>query len=58
MLARRGRELTVSELDAVDGTPVLDIEPVMREFLPRGEVCQPPWVGELMRRYWEREAGG
>src|SRR5215475_8555424 len=30
-----GRTLTVSELDAVDGTPVLDIKPVMMEFLPR-----------------------
>ena len=49
---REGRALRVVGLDAVDGTPVLDIKPVMREFLPRGEVRQPEWAGELMARYW------
>jgi tRNA (Thr-GGU) A37 N-methylase len=39
-------------LDAVDGTPVLDLKPAMREFLPRGELRQPPWAGELMAGYW------
>lgn len=47
-----GTRVTVEGLDAVDGTPVLDIKPVMREFLPRGEVRQPDWVGELMKDYW------
>jgi tRNA-Thr(GGU) m(6)t(6)A37 methyltransferase TsaA len=48
-----GRRLLVSELDAIDGTPVLDIKPVMAEFLPRGEeVRQPAWSHELMRNYW------
>jgi tRNA (Thr-GGU) A37 N-methylase len=54
ILGREGRTLRVAELDAIDGTPVLDVKPVIREFLPRGEVRQPPWCGELMRRYWER----
>jgi tRNA-Thr(GGU) m(6)t(6)A37 methyltransferase TsaA len=49
---REGRRLLVSGLDAVDGTPVLDIKPVMREFLPEGEVRQPQWVSELMANYW------
>jgi tRNA-Thr(GGU) m(6)t(6)A37 methyltransferase TsaA len=57
MLGHEGRTLRVAELDAVDGTPVLDIKPVMREFLPRSEVVQPDWAGELMRVYWDaREA--
>ncbi len=47
-----GRVLTVAELDAIDGTPVLDIKPVMKEFLPRGDLHQPEWVGELMGEYW------
>jgi tRNA (adenine37-N6)-methyltransferase len=47
-----GRRLTVVGLDAIDGTPVLDIKPVMREFLPRTPVRQPAWAGELMREYW------
>ena len=49
---RAGRVLTVRGLDAVDGTPVLDIKPVMAEFLPRGTVRQPAWSRELMRDYW------
>jgi tRNA (adenine37-N6)-methyltransferase len=39
-------------LDAIDGTPILDIKPVMREFLPREEVTQPEWASELMKHYW------
>ncbi len=47
-------ELSVAELDAIDGTPVLDIKPVMAEFLPRGELRQPAWSNELMCNYWSR----
>lgn len=50
-----GNVLHVAGLDAIDGTPVLDIKPVMREFLPRGEVVQPTWSLELMRDYWSNE---
>lgn len=46
--------LAVEGLDAIDGTPVLDVKPVMAEFLPRGEVRQPEWSRELMARYWSR----
>ena len=37
----------------IDGTPVLDIKPVMREFQPKGEIGQPAWVAELMKEYWK-----
>lgn len=47
-----GTRLFVADLDAIDGTPVLDIKPVMVEFLPRQEVRQPAWSHELMRSYW------
>ncbi|OCB02902.1 tRNA (N6-threonylcarbamoyladenosine(37)-N6)-methyltransferase TrmO [Acidithiobacillus ferrivorans] len=50
-----GKKLFVSELDAINGTPVLDIKPVMAEFLPREEVRQPMWSHELMREYWSRK---
>lgn len=50
-----GRVLTVRGLDAIDGTPVLDIKPVMAEFLPRGAMRQPQWSRELMREYWHPE---
>jgi len=45
--------LHVRGLDAIDGTPVLDIKPVMRGFLPRGDVREPHWAGKLMAGYWE-----
>jgi tRNA-Thr(GGU) m(6)t(6)A37 methyltransferase TsaA len=53
VLKREGWKLTVQGLDAVDGTPILDIKPVMKEFLPREETSQPEWAGELMKKYWK-----
>lgn len=55
IVARAGNVLTVRDLDAIDGSPVLDIKPVLREFLPVGEVVQPRWADELMREYWLEE---
>jgi tRNA-Thr(GGU) m(6)t(6)A37 methyltransferase TsaA len=52
VVRREGRTLEVAGLDALDGTPVVDIKPVMREFLPRGDIRQPPWAAELMAGYW------
>ena len=52
VLGREGRVLIVRGLDAIDGTPVLDIKPVMAEFLPRVALRQPAWSRELMREYW------
>ena len=52
LLRCEGTQIFVSELDAIDGTPVLDIKPVMAEFLPRGDVRQPDWSHELMQQYW------
>lgn len=54
VLGREGRVLRVAELDAIDGTPVLDIKPVMEEFLPRERVREPAWAREAMRDYWSR----
>lgn len=53
LLSHSGRTITVKGLDAIDGTPVLDIKPVMKEFLPKGEIRQPEWVAELMKDYWK-----
>jgi len=50
-----GNKLFVAELDAIHGTPVLDIKPVMAEFLPRAPLRQPAWSHELMRDYWFRK---
>ena len=47
-----GTALRVEGLDAVDGTPVLDIKPYMAEFGPIGPVRQPAWATKLMRDYY------
>ena len=47
-----GLRVHVTGLDAIDGTPVLDLKPWVREFGPRGEVRQPAWMDELMKGYW------
>jgi tRNA-Thr(GGU) m(6)t(6)A37 methyltransferase TsaA len=52
VLRVEGSKLHLEGLDAVDGTPVLDIKPWVGEFAPRGQVFQPPWISELMRGYW------
>jgi tRNA-Thr(GGU) m(6)t(6)A37 methyltransferase TsaA len=52
LLGVDGLTLRVEGLDAIDGTPVLDLKPYMTEFAPRGEVRQPQWSHELMSSYW------
>jgi tRNA (Thr-GGU) A37 N-methylase len=52
IVAVRGTALEVTGLDAIDGTPVLDIKPVLRGFLPRGDIREPEWAGALMQGYW------
>ena len=53
LIAVHGLAIEVEGLDAIDGTPVLDIKPYLREFAPRGEVRQPAWSTELMSQYWK-----
>jgi tRNA-Thr(GGU) m(6)t(6)A37 methyltransferase TsaA len=52
LLDHKGRSITVRYLDAINGTPVLDIKPVFKEFQPKGEIQQPAWVSDLMKNYW------
>lgn len=48
-----GLSVRVRGLDAFDGSPVLDLKPVMSEFLPEsGSVRQPQWSRELMSTYF------
>jgi tRNA (adenine37-N6)-methyltransferase len=54
LLGVDGLSIRVRGLDAVDGTPVLDVKPYLTGFGPRGEVREPAWVGELMAEYWHR----
>jgi tRNA (Thr-GGU) A37 N-methylase len=52
VIAVDGLAIEVEGLDAIDGTPVLDIKPVLTGFLPRGEVREPGWAREIMEAYW------
>ena len=52
LLGHNGNTITVKGLDALDGSPVLDIKPVLKEFLPREKVSQPDWADDLMANYW------
>jgi tRNA-Thr(GGU) m(6)t(6)A37 methyltransferase TsaA len=53
LLAVEGLDLHVQGLDAIDGSPVLDVKPFMREFEPPdADVRQPAWSCELMRGYY------
>jgi len=44
--------IEVAGLDAIDGSPVLDVKPYMPGFGPRGEIREPAWATELMEGYW------
>lgn len=52
LLAVDGLNLRVRGLDAIDGTPILDIKPYISRFAPRSAVREPAWVKELMASYW------
>lgn len=54
IVAVEGTRLLLAELDAVDGTPVLDIKPYVAEFGPREEVRQAEWSKQLMAGYYRR----
>ncbi|MFC7329028.1 TrmO family methyltransferase domain-containing protein [Marinactinospora rubrisoli] len=47
-----GHDLHVEDLDAIDGTPVIDIAPWSSEFGPRGEIREPAWPGQMLTDYW------
>ena len=53
LLSVDGLDITVQGLDAIDGSPVLDVKPFMREFEPPAtDVRQPTWSTELMQGYY------
>ena len=47
-----GRALLVQELDAIDGTPILDLKPYFPEFDSAKGARVPEWVGRLMKGYF------
>jgi tRNA (adenine37-N6)-methyltransferase len=51
-----GRDIYVTDLDAVDGTPVVDLAPYFPVMGPRGEIKVPAWVVEMLPNYWDSTA--
>ena len=47
-----GLTVTVRGLDAIDGSPVLDLKPVMSGFQVRGAIREPDWARAIMQAYW------
>lgn len=54
ILKKRGATLYVSGLDAINGTPVLDIKPYFPIFDRPEQFRVPPWVAPAMNGYFER----
>lgn len=53
LLSLEGLKLKVQGLDALDGSPVVDIKPAMAELIPdQSELRQPRWASELMKNYF------
>jgi tRNA-Thr(GGU) m(6)t(6)A37 methyltransferase TsaA len=54
--ARRGNVLEVAGLDAVDGSPVIDIKPHVPDQYPKEGVRIPAWMDRLMKEVGGRRA--
>lgn len=50
LVAREGNVLIVRRLDALNGTPLLDVKP----YLPDGDACPHARVAEWVARLWEK----
>ena len=44
LVERKGNVLKVEGLDAIDGTPVIDIKPFTRGYCHDGEIREPEWL--------------
>ena len=52
LLKVKGDILVVRGLDAIDGTPVIDVKPYFPAFDSRPGAETPPWVDKLMEGYF------
>jgi len=50
LLARKGNELRVRGLDAIDGTPVLDVKPYIPQYDSVPQATIPAWASEVAGR--------
>ena len=47
----------VTDLDAVEGTPIIDLAPYFRAMGPQGPTHEPEWPGEMLADYWAAPRG-
>lgn len=52
LISASGNTVTVEGLDAIDGTPVLDIKPYFPAFDRVDDVRVPDWVDGFMKQYF------
>ena len=50
LLGRKGNVLRVRGLDAIDGTPVLDVKPYIPHYDSVPQATIPAWAGEVVER--------
>ena len=50
LLARKGNELRLRGLDAIDGTPVLDVKPYIPQYDSVPQATIPAWASEVAER--------
>ncbi|MEM9243956.1 MAG: SAM-dependent methyltransferase [Pseudomonadota bacterium] len=53
IIAVDGLTIRVNGLDAINGTPVLDIKPCIKAFLPKQSIKEPAWTDDIMRNYFK-----
>jgi tRNA-Thr(GGU) m(6)t(6)A37 methyltransferase TsaA len=51
LLKREGNILTVEGLDALDGSPVVDIKPFNPSYYPKGEIKVSGWLETLLQEF-------
>lgn len=47
--SRKGNVLEVLDLDAVNGSPVIDIKPYVNRFYPQEEIRTPEWIQKIQK---------
>ena len=49
LIRKKGNVLEVTGLDAVDGSPVVDIKPYVNTFYPQERVLTPEWMQQIQK---------
>ncbi len=57
LIERHGNSLKVTGLDALDGSPILDIKPYLPEELSSKDIRMPDWMRKIHEAFREEETG-